>query len=76
MHLPHAYRKLKTPGKGGKPGRYENKRIDLSLFDMENDPYESKNVIKDHPEVAAKLKAIADAHNAKFFKKRPKKKRG
>ncbi|MDP6636521.1 MAG: sulfatase [Phycisphaerae bacterium] len=75
LHLPHGYRKLKTPGKDGKPGRYEGKRIELSLFDMENDPYESKNVIKDHPETAAKLKALADKHKEKFFARRPKKKR-
>ncbi|MDP7290137.1 MAG: arylsulfatase, partial [Phycisphaerae bacterium] len=75
LHLPHGYRHLKTPGNGGKPGRYEGRKIELSLFDMENDPYESKNVIKDHPEIAAKLKAQADAHNAKFFARRPKKKK-
>ena len=75
LHLPHGYRKLKKPGKDGKPGQYEHKRIELSLFDMVNDPYESKNVIKDHPEVAAKLKALADSHKEKFFGRRSRKKR-
>ncbi|MCP4375471.1 MAG: sulfatase [bacterium] len=67
LHLPHNYRSLVKAGKDGAPGKYTNKRIELSLFDMENDPYESKNVIKDHPEIAAKLQAQANAHNKKFF---------
>ena len=75
LHLPHGYRHLKKAGNGGKPGQYQGWQIKLSLFDMENDPYESKNVIEDHPEIAAKLKAQADAHNVKFFKRRPKKKK-
>ena len=34
-----------------------------------------KNVIKENPETAAKLQALATAHKAKFFtRKRPKKK--
>ncbi|MHC4199872.1 MAG: sulfatase family protein [Planctomycetota bacterium] len=67
LHLPHRYRTLVTPGKDGKPGRYANKRIELSLFDMVNDPYETKNVIKERPEIAAKLKALADGHKRKFY---------
>jgi len=67
LHLPHGYRTLVTPGKGGKPGRYAQKRIELSLFDMVNDPYETTNVIEKHPEVAAKLKALADEHKKRFF---------
>ncbi len=67
LHLPHAYRTLVTPGKGGKPGKYAQKRIALSLFDMVNDPYETTNVIEKHPEVAAKLKALADGHKKRFF---------
>ena len=67
LHLPHGYRTLVTPGADGKPGKYAQKRIDLSLFDMVNDPYESKNVIKDNPEVAAKFRAFAEAHKKTFF---------
>ena len=70
LHLPHGYRTLVTPGKDGKPGRYAGKRIDLSLFDMVKDPFETTNVIEKHPDVAAKLKALADAHKTKFFGRR------
>jgi arylsulfatase A-like enzyme len=67
LHLPHRYRTLVTPGKDGRPGRYANKRIELSLFDMVLDPYETRNVIKDRPEIAAKLKALAEEHKRKFY---------
>jgi len=67
LHLPHGYRTLVTPGRDGKPGRYAGRRIELSLFDMVADPYETKNVIKEHPEIATKLKALADEHKRKFY---------
>jgi len=70
LHLPHRYRTLVTPGKDGRPGRYARKQIGLSLFDMVNDPYETKNVIKEHPEIAAKLQALADGHKKKFYARR------
>lgn len=67
LHLPHPYRTLLFPGKDGLPGKYETKQIELSLFDMENDPYETTNVIEDHPEVAEKLIILAENHKDKFF---------
>jgi 2-oxo-4-hydroxy-4-carboxy--5-ureidoimidazoline (OHCU) decarboxylase len=35
------------------------------LFDLQADPGEKRNVIKDHPEVALRLKAALDAAKAK-----------
>jgi len=70
LHLPHRYRTLVSAGKDGKPGRYTRKKIGLSLFDMVNDPYETKNVIKDQPEIAAKLQALADNHRKRFYARR------
>ncbi|OIQ40221.1 MAG: hypothetical protein BM563_02810 [Bacteroidetes bacterium MedPE-SWsnd-G1] len=67
LHLPHKYASLNTPGKDGASGNYDNKEIELSLFDMENDPYESKNVINEYPEIAKQLKAFSDAHKTKFY---------
>ena len=69
LHLPHSYRSLLFPGKDGQPGKYETKEIELSLFDMENDPYESKNVIMDYPEVANNLMHFAELHKQKFYQK-------
>lgn len=67
LHLPHNYRSLIFPGKDGQPGKFEQKQIELSLFDMENDPMESTNVIEKYPEVAEKMMQFADKHKLKFY---------
>jgi len=67
LHLPHPYRTLVRAGMDGEAGDYEQKQIDLSLFDMVNDPYETTNVIVKYPEVAEKLTALAEAHKQKFY---------
>jgi len=69
LHLPHKYRTLVTPGQEGSPGKYEVRNIELSLFDMENDPFETTNVIDKYPEIAAELQKIATTHREKFFTK-------
>ncbi len=67
LHLPHPYRTLVRPGKDGLAGTYEQKQIELSLFDMERDPCETTNVIDRYPEVAARLKSFADRHKQEFY---------
>ncbi|MGB0993753.1 MAG: sulfatase/phosphatase domain-containing protein [Akkermansiaceae bacterium] len=67
LHLPHQYRTLDQPGADGKPGPTRLKKIDLSLFDLNADPKESVNVIKNHPEVAKKLQSFAKEHQQKFY---------
>jgi len=67
LHLPHPYRTLVEAGNDGKPGRYETTSIELSLFDMENDPYETANVIDKYPEVAEQLQAFAEQHRQKWW---------
>lgn len=67
LHLPHNYRSLLFPGKDGQSGKYEQKQIELSLFDMKNDPMESLNVIEEYPDVAKQMMQFADAHKARFY---------
>ncbi|MCE4566933.1 sulfatase [Maribellus sp. CM-23] len=68
LHLPHNYRTMsEIKGKDGLPGKYRQEHIDLSLFDMENDPYEITNVLEQHPEIAEHLLQLADQHKQKFF---------
>ena len=67
LHLPHKYRSLAEVGNDGQPGRYEETFIDLSLFDMNNDPYETTNVIDQNPEVAKQLKTYAEQHRDKWW---------
>jgi hypothetical protein len=70
LHLPHTYRKLVQPGKDGMPGQHRQETIELSLFDMVNDPFETTNVIGKYPEVAARLQTLAEQHRRTFFEKK------
>ena len=70
LHLPHSYRTLVRAGDDGKPGEYGTAKIELSLFDMENDPYEATNVIDQHPEIAQKLQAWAESHRNRWWMER------
>ena len=69
LHVPHAYRTLVTPGNDGAAGKYRQAEIGTALFDMRNDPYETRNVIDSYPEVAARLQALAEAHRREFYTK-------
>ncbi len=69
LHLPHNYRTLagEPGGRDGIPVKYRQGQIGLSLFDMAEDPYETTNVLDRHPEVGARLLALAERHRAAFF---------
>jgi len=67
LHLPHNYRILETDGADGLPGKYGSARIDTALFDMANDPFETTNVLSEHPEVASELIILAEGHASKFY---------
>ncbi len=67
LHLPHEYRTLEYAGNDGQAGKYKQENIEMSLFDMVNDPFETTNVIDKYPEIAEKLKGYAEVHKAKFY---------
>ena len=60
LHFPHEYRSLQTAGWNGKPGPYVNQKLELSLFDLETDVAESKNVAAAHSDVVARISALSD----------------
>jgi arylsulfatase A-like enzyme len=62
LHFAHTYRTLagKPGGKGGKPAAYQEANIELSLFDLEADVGETTNVAQSHPEIVARLQALAE----------------
>jgi len=68
LHIPHSYRTLMTPGVDGAAGKYESRNIELALFDMVNDPYESVNVSEMYPEMTQKLMEFANSHKERFYK--------
>ena len=74
LHLPHGYGSVAKLGKGGLPGKRRRGKIELSLFDLENDPYEKTDVRAANPEIAEKLEAFAEEHRNSFFSKPRKKK--
>jgi len=63
LHFPHGYRTLggRPGGTGGQPVKYEQARLDLALFDLENDVGEQHNVAAQHPDVVQRLQQLADA---------------
>jgi len=67
LHLPHKYNVVPQLGRDGLPGKTKSQQIGLSLFDLENDPQESTNVIDQFPEVASRLKSFALKHQKTFY---------
>lgn len=66
LHVPHAYRTLagREGGSGGFPARYEQARTELALFNLEEDIGEERNVAAHHPDVVARLSALAERARA------------
>jgi arylsulfatase A len=55
--LPHTYRTLggRPGGTGGMPVRYESAQAGLELYDLAEDPGETRDVAAQHPDVVARL---------------------
>ncbi|MBI4892262.1 MAG: arylsulfatase, partial [Acidobacteria bacterium] len=67
LHVPHSYRILLQAGHDGSAGKYGQAKIELSLFDMEKDPFENTNVLQTYPDVASRLQAYAEEHRRQFY---------
>ena len=66
LHFPHGYRTLggRKGGTGGKPVPYEQAKIGLALFDLEDDAGETTDVRDQHPKVVAAIQKLADRMRA------------
>ena len=74
LHFPHGYRTMagKPGGTGGIPTSYSQAKIDLALFDLEQDIGETKNLISEFPEIAQSLSGLGKSFEQKLKKtKRP-----
>ncbi|MBC8469596.1 MAG: sulfatase [Planctomycetes bacterium] len=62
LHLPHAYRTLagREGGTDGQPAKYEQGKIDQSLFDLENDIGEQNDVSAQYPDVVERLLGLVE----------------
>jgi arylsulfatase A-like enzyme len=60
LHLPHPYQSLELAGNDGVPGKYVSKTLELSLFDLDTDIGETKNVADRNPAVVKQLLDYAE----------------
>ena len=60
--FPHRYRTMdgKPGGTDGTPNPYSHKTSELELYDLKNDIGETKNLVKDHPEIVERLQQHAE----------------
>jgi arylsulfatase A len=68
LHLPHSYRDVITPGSGGNRGTIQTSKIELSLFNLTDDPSEETNLVDKHPEIVDRLQKAAESHMKAFPK--------
>ncbi|MFN9719245.1 MAG: sulfatase [Planctomycetota bacterium] len=68
LHFPHEYRTLngRPGGTDGIPAKYDVATLESALFDLETDPGESSNVVREHPDVVAELKRLAEKARAEL----------
>lgn len=62
LHFPHQFRTLagREGRNDGTPVKYENREIELSLFELSSDPGETNNVAAANPAVVKQLSRLAD----------------
>jgi arylsulfatase A len=66
LHFAHPYQTVDKQGAGGKPGHSIQARIEQSLFDLENDIQERKNVADQHPDIVERLSKLAGSFDAEL----------
>ncbi len=66
LHFPHTARTMdgQPQGKDGLPGKYKPLPVGRELYNLKNDPAEARNLAAEHPEVLARLEALAEKTRA------------
>ncbi|MGC3970783.1 MAG: sulfatase-like hydrolase/transferase [Pirellulales bacterium] len=74
LHFPHPYIHLVTPGSDGRPGKLDQQKTELALFDVVADPGETRNLAGEQPDVIVRLEKLAERARADLgdsLQKRP-----
>lgn len=66
LHVPHKWRQVVTKGKDGHPGKQAYPKIELSLYNLNEDLGETTNVADKHPEVVEQLLNVVEQARAEF----------
>lgn len=62
LHFPHDYRSLAGPaGKDGQPNGYKQLKTPLALYNLRDDPGETRDLAAERPEVVTRLEILAAA---------------
>ena len=59
LHFPHEYVQPAPVGGGGKPGKLARPKTPLALYHISKDVSESENLAERHPEIVARIEALA-----------------
>ncbi len=60
LHFPHQYISIVEPGKDARPGKAQQLKTELALYNLETDIGESQNVADRHPEIVSQLTTLAE----------------
>ncbi|MBL7825121.1 MAG: sulfatase [Saprospiraceae bacterium] len=67
MYFPHNYPHVETPGHDGQPGKIVRWSVkEIELYNLENDPSETRNVAAEFPEIKAHIEQLAEVMRARL----------
>lgn len=66
LHFPHEYFQPAPVGAGGRPGKLARPRTALALYNISRDPGEQSDLAAKHPDVVARLEALAERARQNF----------
>ena len=64
LYFPHSYRTMsgQAPGGNGTPGKYKTIKMDkMELYNLESDPFETKDIFTSQQKVITKMNKMAEA---------------
>jgi arylsulfatase A len=66
LHFPHTARTMEgqPQGSDGLPGKYKPLDVGRELYNLRNDPGETRNLAEAHPEILARLESLAEKARA------------